>query len=204
MTPARNGVRRFTISDGMILVAALAVGLAWTSKLAPVLFRSFSPGHSLGVSQLERWDLVFMAAVLAMPTLLIVTLVLPVLRLRGPRPTWRRLARQPGMVASLAAVLTLLTIIAVFFLTASLYPRSILPSVREAFTVEYIVGLIEIVMLAAPLIGLAVASVWASLLLQHRWRCEPSLVDRLGRLVGSAWLAMVPIMGVFWMSYYIR
>jgi hypothetical protein len=38
--------------------------------------------------------------------------------------------------------------------------------------------------------GFAVAICWATLALGGRWRAEPSWIDRLGRIVGVAWMVM--------------
>ena len=37
--------------------------------------------------------------------------------------------------------------------------------------------------------AIAVASVWAVLALDRRWRPEPAWLDRLGRILGTYWLA---------------
>jgi hypothetical protein len=204
MTAERDGVRRFTISDGMILVAALGVGLAWTAKLVPYMFKASPVGGGIGVPQLAGWEPLFKATILAMPTLMVLTLTMPILRFRGPRPPWRRLAGQPGVTATLAGLLTIFACAGLYFGTAAVYSRPVLPNWRAMLTVEFFVEMVEVLMIAAPLIGLAVASAWASLLWQRRWRCEASWVDRLGRAVGVGWVGMIPVMGLFWMGYLLR
>ena len=94
--------RRLTIFDMTMLVAATAVGLTvlrafWNSGW---VFRQFSLGSHIR----------FMAQCVneaCFPFLASWTVCFLILRLRQPRPTLRRLARQPGMAACSAAALVL-------------------------------------------------------------------------------------------------
>ncbi len=74
--------RRFLISDGMILIAATAVGIALTRAILPEIdkLRTGSPPSA------RRYFLVQYALNLVIPTLTALTLGLLLLRLKKPRP----------------------------------------------------------------------------------------------------------------------
>ena len=106
--------RRFGVADGLILVAATAIGLAASRAITPdelTLQATWEAG--LDPPQ-GGWSLLFIVQfacilidVAVIPSLAAWTIACLALRLRGPRPPWRRLARRPGMVACLAATLAL-------------------------------------------------------------------------------------------------
>jgi hypothetical protein len=89
--------RRFTIADGMILIAAVTVALglsrSYMLTLAPLIR---APDGS------ERLGLVHICGVAQCFAMAGSVAMIPI-RLRAPRPTRRRLARQPGFIASCAA-----------------------------------------------------------------------------------------------------
>ena len=118
------------------------------------------------------------------------TPLLLLLRLRRPRPAWRRVWRQPGMAACLAAVvgwawagagLSLTTL-----LTATVRPSAIQPPDRwvQKFLVD------EVFMY----VGACVAAAWVLLAVTGLWRRPVDWIDRLGRLVGAAWI----VIGLAW------
>jgi hypothetical protein len=172
--------RRFTLLDGMILVAATAVGYA--------VFQSLS--HLLGVGDILEilreaassgaiGELIALLTLIALPVMVSWSLVLIPLRLIGPRPRWRRLARQPGLVASLA-VATALGFLAMITGVAFLgVGRGILDGFPEM-----------VFLLPPPFFGLAVLASWVTLVVGRRWRPEPSWVDRLGRALGLLWIML--------------
>src|SRR4051812_7152215 len=87
--------RRFTIGDAMILVAAAALGMAW-NKDAGVNGTLAWPGpRSPLLNTVANW---------AQRPMLVLVLGWAVLRLRRPRPAFRRLIRQPGSAMGFAAV----------------------------------------------------------------------------------------------------
>ena len=87
--------RRVTIADGMVLIAAMTVGLAMARSYARSLYRDIPAPSSL------RTFLLFQGT---MPCL-VFTLMLALipLRLRRPRPRLGSLVRQPGFAACCAA-----------------------------------------------------------------------------------------------------
>src|SRR3954469_13856287 len=83
--------RNFTLLDGMILVGGAAVGFTWVrSSNEPGIF---IPNDRLLAIHAHAGLLLMLASILIL-----------ILRLRRPRPTLRRVARQPGAVACFAMV----------------------------------------------------------------------------------------------------
>ena len=112
------------------------------------------------------------------------TLGLLIIRLRRPRPNLRRLARQPGWSASCAAATGIVTGIVMAAI-----------GVHGRYGIQYYFDLIPY-----P-IGIAVAAVWLHLATSGRWRNEPGWIDRTGRVLGVAWLVIVPLVwGRFWFA----
>jgi hypothetical protein len=107
------------------------------------------------------------AYTLAFPFLMAWTFALLPLRLRQPRPAPGLLWRQPGWWTSVAAVGAT---------GAGLLEETVIGF--PAYTV------------ALPL---AVLLAWLGLALSRWWTPEASWVDRAGRALGVAWLAMVPL-----------
>ncbi len=186
--------RRFTLLDGMIVVAAVAASLAclrWVdSKGNPwSLFREVAwdfAGDWAMIEQFASGLLTFAA-----PPAVAATLALLAMRLRQPRPRWRRLARQPGLAACLALVLgwsagaafTVVNVLAIDRAT---------PEFKDGTTYaqQAWVWALAFAEWGSILGGFAVLVAWSSLALAGRWRAEPTWLDRLGRLAGLGWVAM--------------
>ena len=105
-----NDRSRLSIADGMIAVAAVAVGLVLVRQTLPI--NEVSPAWA---------GLAMNGSVLAADLLAPISFALLAIRLRPPRPPLRRLARQPGFAACLAAVTAggLLAIVVGFALAVS-------------------------------------------------------------------------------------
>jgi hypothetical protein len=109
------------------------------------------------------------------------------LRLQQPRPRLRALMEQPGAVAcavaSVAVVPVVLTVLFVHFTAgrpmAVAWTRAVDDLKPERLAV------------IATLIGLAVLIAWIVLRAKQQWHPEASWVDRLGRLIGCGWIAMI-------------
>jgi hypothetical protein len=91
------------------------------------------------------------------------------LRFERPRPPWRALLVQPGVVAGLAMVFGLFWGLG--------WIHILLPDRLDAISGPWIA------------IGGSVAAAWLILALCRRWRAEPGWVDRLGRLLGATAIA---------------
>jgi hypothetical protein len=177
--------RRMTLLDAMILIAATAGGLAMIRgpvpgvlhilpSSPPIPFLIPRPALDAGLLTLAAWPLPAMW-----------TLALLTIRLRPPRPPWRRLSRQPGVTACCAVAF-----VALFntLLLAGL-------SLKVGFDGD-------LFPVTALPVGLAVAVTWATLRMGGRWRPVPSPLDRAGRLLGAYWVAMIPLSFVVALSVF--
>lgn len=181
--------RHFTIGDGMILVAGTAMGLAWTAQA----WRAFSDVPVADDAWGPAWAATMNGFVLALPCVLILTFTWLVLRLRGPRPPWRRVACLPGTTAVLTAAFSL-TLFAPFVVMILLAAARRLGSYSELWK-ESAAGMIELAALSTPVIGFSILSAWVLLVVQRRWRCERSWLDRMGRALGMAWIMIGSVIG---------
>ncbi len=204
--------RRFNLGDLMILVAAVALA----SMTLRELWRGLAVGNGTYYWSVTPGRLLVAAALSACATPL--TLACLAFRLRRPRPTWRRLAIQPGMAALVAC--SVLFAAEAAEVTASLaWPKVEIFSGTSVSAIQFgestslvvmrstlgngLVGHVEpigcfgvlTVAFAAPC-GPAVAAVWLVLALSGRWRAEKSWIDRLGRLIGATWI-LISLLVVF-------
>ena len=177
--------RRFTLMDGMILVAASAVAF--------VLVRPILAGDLLRLPAWGRYLAILIAGLVTWtPTALY-------LKLRPPRPTWLRLSRQPDFVAGVAASsLLALCGLAIALLTLIRVVRS-----GAAARVRAGVGIrvaapppsdpywwLGVVAHFGELIGPAVIAAWAVLVASGRHRPSRGWLDLLGRGLGIAWIVV--------------
>jgi hypothetical protein len=169
MRPAKD--RNLSLTDVMILVAATALGcslVSWAGVKAVV-----EQGNYLKY----RYNYSVAFGLVVNPVWLTLTFAALIIRLRSPRPSFRRLARQPGLVASLSVSLAAPISLAIFLLEASNFRwRLGMPIPSNYF------GRLPFVM------SWVVFGAWLALALNRRWRPVPSSIDRLGRLLGAGWL----------------
>jgi hypothetical protein len=168
----------------MILMIALATGLALALRALPAIgdwFALIAPSRrfdwTLWCLQIARKQepqfLVFQGFLQLLFCLIVpLTPALLVARLRQPRPAFRRLACQPGLVASAALCVVSVIEVDVTFLQLFSIPP----------------------LLQAVLPGGTVLASWAVLLASGRWRPEANWVDRAGRAVGGFWIATIPLL----------
>lgn len=180
--PADPGRRRFTLADAMILIAATAVGLALTRLNLEVLKTGpagrIRPIRSIG----ELMEMLPQLAVASLPGAAMISLALGLIRLRRPRPSIRRIARQPGALACLAAVASAVGLPLLMYLACLAAPRRV-PGGDWPLV---------IVLILPMQVGCSVAGAWLALAARRSWRPEPSWIDRAGRLLGLYWIALIP------------
>jgi hypothetical protein len=169
-------VRRFSVLDAMILVAATAVGFAGIRAFSPAFYSyQYTP---IPPPPWLNWSAVVLSnwAFYLSPLPAAWTLAALVLRLRPPRPPLRRLMRQPGAVAVFAAMMLIL--VGVIHYLLDLHNPSLhgVPFEYTSFS-----------------LGCGVGAAWWILALSMRWRAERSWIDRLGRVLGAYWIVMVPV-----------
>ena len=156
--------RRFTILDGMVLVAAAAVWLVGVRLTVRSLLDGWDKLRRLGVPPLSRpdmWVMYIYGTVVAAVGILTVTFLL--IRLRKPRPALRRLIWQPGMMAC--------TIISIFI------PMLPVVTGRQSAHLLWL------------LMSMCVAFAWLAAWWCSRLQPEPGWIDRLGRVLGACWIA---------------
>jgi hypothetical protein len=187
--------RRFSIGDGLILMAAAALslerlsGMGWFTRFPVDLTWCWQEISRVGLW--PPWDILFDGNLHVMrkdvvtrladdvliqllSSLLVGFMVAqPLLRLRHPRPEPRQLIRQSGFVAcmvSMGAALAAFAIVGMGWFSQSVLS---LPVMR----------------------GLALLLFWIVVGLPP-WRSEPSWIDRLGRAVGWGWIIAIAAQAV--------
>ncbi len=188
--------RKMTLLDAMILIAALAVAIAWTQAIVPII-------RDRGAMDSPMWRLMPWQSWLmwwtpiAVPGLMTGSLSLLLLRIRSPRPTVPEMARQPGAAACMAATAVLALQMGLMILGKALaqLPGMSLPGRARALPASDLgldVWFLTWRMTAdLTIIGYAVMGAWLILALVRTWAAEPSLIDRAGRLVGIGWLLLM-------------
>jgi hypothetical protein len=187
--------RRITLFDLMVLTAATAIGLSlvqfgWPRKAGWAwIFTALDFPSTRGGYPSKAWVLPLAERVSPfLPCLAAWSGAFLVTRLRGPRPRWRRLVLQPGLVAAVVS-LSVLTIESIMLVgSAKIDGRFGWSS--PARVADFVAN--GVVMLAHHA-GWAVAVSWLTLVLIGRWRPERSWVDRAGRALGCTWIIIGPI-----------
>ena len=157
--------RRFNLCDGMIVVAAAAVTLAWWRIIAPVLAVGWRPIETSVPLHLRLKGLALNVALACEGTTGIWFPAFAFMRLRRPRPPFRVVALQPGMVAFWAVALT----------------------ETWAFVFSLCVTGAGWLVMGGACVFMPAA--WLALKRSGRWSPEPSWIDRFGRVLGVCWWA---------------
>ena len=165
--------RRFSVLDGMILIAGVAFGLAILKFMPSVEIPDNGTQPAL-----RSWVNDSFSLSLYGPTM-----ALMLVRLRRPRPILRRLIRQPGFAACVAVLTS-----SVFYDAACLMEWSRSQSVLFD---DVLYDLVFSASMATEKSVPAILIIWSSLLLTRKWRPEPSWIDRLGRLLAVLWIATI-------------
>jgi hypothetical protein len=184
--------RRFRVLDAMILVAAMAVGCGILKGLSVITEGELS-WHTIcreamrefQATPTQEWPLVTIttfAVVVALvsPFVAMMTLAFLPIRLLRPRPRFRQLARQPGMIGACGACLSLalivLTVLCGLVVSVNTGRNPMWFSVEAAVYFSHLC------------VGLSVLASWMTLVVGRRWRAEASWVDRFGRALGVWWV----------------
>lgn len=160
---------RLTILECMALTAAVGAGF-WLAR-----FTADEGPPSPDI----RWVIARGSWAVALP----MTWMLVALRLFGSHPARRYLFRPPGIVACIAVVVASFCML-VFWSHNFVSNRPVIDWISPRFlraALRHILG-------PQPLAA-SVAAVWITLVVNGRWRPEPSWIDRAGRIVGVYWLA---------------
>ncbi len=183
----RDERRRFNMVDLAILIVAVATvcGVLRAARIIDVVFLTGVVGGEARMDEITA-RYIFLRACLQVLTvgLLAASGAVVVLRLRLPRPRRRRLMRQPGWVACLAA--SGVAALAVPVLVAK---RALAYGFDDEGFASWFVDVGDGAFARLVLVcGAAVAASWLILALGGAWADERSWVDRLGRAVGVGWL----------------
>lgn len=183
--PART--RKFSVSDGMFLIAGFALAISGGSKLVVNLYEqcielcrvlaAYGSPRYLSMPQLWRervalhWGTVLWYGFRVVEGLLLsMTPAFLLVRLRRPRPSMRAMLRQPGAVAGLAVTF------GYFWVTGWLH--------------RLYNGRINFHTGTAIAVGGTVSLAWAFLAVSRQWESEPSWLDRMGRFIGATAIAV--------------
>lgn len=180
--------RNAGLTDWMILVAAIAVGLSINKVTYP------NSAELVGVLHRGGNERVLVILGVALPHVICLSYATLTLRLRKPRPGLVRIARQPGMVACVTA--SACVALLVCLIGANLAVGRDTLSIQEMVQSSVggrTVGVFEPLWPLAfatygDRVGFAVAGAWLAQRLLGCWRPEPSWIDRLGRALGATWV----------------
>jgi hypothetical protein len=182
--------RPFRLSDAILLVIAVAVGL-WRNR---VVWYSAFPWTKVKLHFSVEY-----ALILVMPLVAATTVAVVAMQMVKPRPSFRRLGRQPGAVACLVASAALL-LIALWFATTMITGRALEFSqnvtrlsnggVRASAGVLKFRDTGRWLNVYGDRVGFTVAGAWLYLSLAGLWRSEATWIDRLGRAMGWLWISL--------------
>ncbi len=175
-------MRRPSIADILIVIAEAAVGM--------LILRGYLPGHASQLRFLSRgsgdptrlWHLYEWAYGPASCLVVPLMAAVIVMRLRRPRPRRGRLVDQPGFVACLAVMASL---IPGLIWIATVYHR---PGFQRAG------GFQQAWVVTIRWANTAVLGSWLALAFSRRWRPERSWIDRAGRALGLYWILLPFVM----------
>jgi hypothetical protein len=203
--PQRELISRpFTIFDAMTLIGASAVAFAvvraYTVEVLRFELIALAPFHKL-------WLTAYLYLIVVLPLPLTWSLAAFLLGFRSPRPPFRHLSRQPGIIAC-GAVSTVIAIRVAGFVAFWL---------RTALNNHYLFGLNYWIALTMPFNRLArgpisgiadyagpyfsttafgasaaVTTAWLLSFASGQWRPQPHWLDRMGRVLGWFWVAIIP------------
>ena len=189
--------RRMTLLDAILLVGSAAVGLGLFELVHRTLFKGWIWIADLGIPDFQTWSttqatrhLLGHHGVLA-PGRGTVDVLADRARMRSPRPTWRRIWRQPGMAACLAALFALVWTVVALLLAmnvgrvARVATGASLPRIgRKSISCD------EVFMY----VGLAVAATWLVQYSERSMARSADWIDCMGRVVGVVWI----VIGLVW------
>lgn len=202
--------RRFTLSDAMVLIAAIAAGLAIPRSFGDFetvrrgVHVSFRDGEhsttSIGVDTSDYMDRATMALFRSRikgaffywsnqasfwpgPCLAALTLATFGIGLGTPRRSLRRLARRPGAAMAMAVIFAMAV-------TSIRLPHLLMAGSKPLRWAEW---WLEFWFTLPRLAGFAVAVSWITLALSGRWKAGSGWRDRLGLAIGICWIGMAAL-----------
>ncbi len=172
--------RRFTILDGIIVVAAATIAFVWSRGAVNNFLDVY---RSVPAASLDHC--ITSGLTIPVPTLVLATFATLIIRSLRPRPSWRKTALQPGFVACAAAALAVCSQGVLRLGTVTV--KRLLGFTNCATPVGALQHLAAVDLFDT---GEAVIAAWLTLILIRGWRAEPTWIDRLGRLIGFFWIIL--------------
>jgi hypothetical protein len=171
--------RKFTLLDGIVLIAATAVALVPARYLSEGVRERLVPNDWSGASLSRSAVCCYF---LSLPFLVAWSAALWVLRMRKPRPRSWRLYRQPGTAACTAIVVSvMLRVVRDGFIVWD--PLGVVANRwARAWLGFFLIG--EVAGVQESTLAFGVPFVWLILWLGRACRPEPSWIDRAGRVLG--------------------
>jgi hypothetical protein len=188
-----RNTRRFTVGDAMILVAANAMALGLQRipldqtrpfEILPDYFETPEGGWEVRVVMLRIAEFTIWPVI---PVLAAWTVALLALRLRGPRPSRRRLGRLPGAMAAILGTIAVGCATALGVVMALTFD----PDLERGF--------VRTVDLGSILAGAMILGGWIAIAVGGRWRPEPTWLDRTGRVLGVSWI-VAGLVGIYYLN----
>lgn len=224
--PVTAAERRFSISDGLILIAAVALGLAGVRGWQNPSWCSYQIGFYPGPGAPASFDRVFVYQLSVgiswtIPFAMALSLAMLAIRLRRPRPSLRRVVRQPGTIACAAALAAILFRLleesfcwvlgyltrpqSAVHLPSPPFVRFDNPGFHPPPAQWFRNGVLETFpILVSPSLALAIAAGWIVLRTSGRWRPATGWIDRSSRLLGWYWIGLAIVLaGVMEVSKFI-
>jgi hypothetical protein len=185
-----------SLLEAILMVGSAAVGLGLFELSHRTLFKGLIWIADRGFPNIQSWSTLEALVtcsditVFLLPVIIPWTFLLILLRMRSPRPSWRRIWRQPGMAACLVAVFAWLWTAVALLLAVNVEHvararRVITPA---DWAQKYLSD--EVFMY----VGLAVAAVWVVQYSSGRWRRSADWIDLMGRVAGALWI----VIGLVW------
>jgi hypothetical protein len=185
-----------TMLDAVLLVGSAAIGMGGFQLVRRGLFQGWTINNPQipDVRTWTTWQLIVTCTDISaflIPLIGPWTLLLIVLRFRPPRPSWRKIRRQPGMVACLAVHFGWCWSILALILAVD--AKYVARQTRFPMPTEWAQKFLsdEVFMY----VGLSVAIAWAVQYVTGQWRRSADWIDRMGRMMGVCWIAI----GLVWM-----
>lgn len=175
-----GGPRRFTLLDGMVLIAATAMAAAWIRAfhLSNTFLATRVGGENLHIAYIKKYGY------LSTPILTTWTLALLALRALRPRPHPGRLAESLGFSSCCAAALAMVVVAA-----TALGAHAGISTSSVGSSIYFLT--IRIIFYA----GMTVAGAWLQLALLGLWRlpARRDWIEDLGILLGACWLVLFTV-----------
>ena len=184
-------IRTFSIGDLMIIVAGTALGCAWTRA------NWFGAGATTSLptwrTAAETWS-----TAIQLPTPLLFSLGISALlcRFAPPRPSWERIARQPGVVALAVLAFVMAVNATILFVGVLLGVAVADPSGPNIGDTPFLLpDAAELYVYQVVAAGPSVIVCWALQLGMGWWEPERSWIDRTGRALGVL-LILIEFFGI--------